>query len=87
MLWIESAGNYVELHLAARTVLHRMALSRLEPLLPPGEFVRVHRGAIVQRNQIARLETTGDGTYRLTLRCGEAVAVSERYAGALKLSL
>lgn len=82
---IESAGNYVELRLAARTVLHRMALSRIERLLPPGEFLRVHRGSIVQRDQIARLETTGDGTYQLTLRCGDVVAVSERYAGALKL--
>ena len=85
ILRIESAGNYVELRLASRTVLHRMALSRIERLLPPDEFVRVHRGSIVQRDQIASLETTGDGTYRLTLRCGDSVAVSERYAGALKL--
>ena len=85
ILRIESAGNYVELRLAGRTVLHRMALSRIERLLPPGEFLRVHRGSIVQRDQIARLETTGDGTYQLTLRCGDVVAVSERYAGALKL--
>ena len=82
---IESAGNYVELRLASRTVLHGMALSRIERLLPPDEFLRVHRGSIVQRDQIASLETTGDGTYRLMLRCGDSVAVSERYAGALKL--
>lgn len=85
ILRIESAGNYVELRLAGRTVLHRMALGRIERLLPPDEFLRVHRSSIVQRDQIARLETTGDGTYRLTLRCGDSVAVSERYAGALKL--
>ena len=84
---IEAAGNYVELRLAARTVLHRMALSRIERLLPADEFVRVHRGSIVQREQIASLETNGDGTYQLTLRCGDLVAVSERYAGALKLLL
>lgn len=85
ILRIESAGNYVELRLATRTVLHRMALSHIERLLPADDFVRVHRGSIVQRDQIASLETTGDGTYRLMLRCGDAVAVSERYAGALKL--
>jgi two-component system LytT family response regulator len=43
---IESAGNYVELHLLGRTVLHRMPLGRLEGLLAPGEFLRVHRGTI-----------------------------------------
>jgi two-component system LytT family response regulator len=87
ILWIESAGNYVELHLAARTVLHRITLNRLEALLAPGDFLRVHRGAIVRRSQIARLETVGDGSYRLTLRCGATVAVSERYLPALKLAM
>jgi two-component system LytT family response regulator len=85
--WIESAGNYVELHLAGRTVLHRITLNRLETLLAPDDFIRVHRGAIVRRSEIARLDTVGDGGYRLTLRCGAAVAVSERYLGALKSAM
>ena len=87
ILWGESAGNYVELHLAARTVLHRIPLNRLEALLAPQDFLRVHRSAIVRRDQIASLATTGDGTYRLTLRCGATVPVSERYLGALRLSM
>jgi two-component system LytT family response regulator len=87
ILWIESAGNYVELHLAGRTVLHRITLNRLETLLAPDHFLRVHRGAIVRRSEIARLDTVGDGSYRLTLRCGAAVAVSERYLTALKSAM
>lgn len=85
--WIESAGNYVELHLAGRTVLHRITLNRMDALLGPGEFLRVHRSAIVRRTQIARLETVGDGNYRLTLRGGATVAVSERYLAALKAAM
>jgi len=87
ILWIESAGNYVELHLAARTVLHRITLNRLETLLDPAAFLRIHRGTIVRRDQIAELATSGDGTYRLTLRCGSALAVSERYLGLVKSSM
>jgi two-component system, LytTR family, response regulator len=87
ILWIESAGNYVELHLAGRTVLHRITLNRIETLLAPGDFLRVHRGVIVRRGEIARLDAVGDGGYRLTLRCGAAVAVSERYLGALKAAM
>ncbi len=87
ILWIESAGNYVELHLAGRTVLHRMTLNRLETLLAPEDFLRVHRSAIVRRGEIARLDSVGDGSYRLTLRCGATVAVSERYLGALKSAM
>jgi len=87
ILRIESAGNYVELHLAGRTVLHRVTISRLENLLPPGEFLRVHRGAIVRRAEIASLESSGDGSPTLRLRDGGTVAVSERYVAAVKLSL
>lgn len=83
--WIASAGNYVELHLGGRTVLHRMTLNRLEALLPPG-FVRVHRGAIVRRDHIASLASIGEG-YRLTLRGGAVVPVSDRYLSALKASM
>jgi len=84
ILWVEAAGNYVNLCLAARQVLHRLPLSRLEMLLDPAVFVRVHRGTIVRRDQIGTLATIGDGSYRLTLRCGAQVAVSERYVGALR---
>jgi len=84
ILWLEAAGNYVNLCLGARQVLHRMPLSRLEALLDPAVFLRVHRGAIVRRDQVGRLETVGDGSYRLVLRCGAGVAVSERYVGALR---
>jgi two-component system LytT family response regulator len=87
ILWIESAGNYVELHLAERTVLHRITLNRIETLLAPADFLRVHRSAIVRRSEIARLDTVGDGSYRLTLRCGATVGVSERYLGALKSAM
>lgn len=87
ILWIESAGNYVELHLAERTVLHRITLNRLEALLAPDDYLRVHRGAIVRRDQIGRLATSGDGGYRLTLRCGGELAVSERYVSVLKSSM
>jgi two-component system LytT family response regulator len=84
ILWIEAAGNYVELNLDARTVLHRIPLGRLETLLDPAQFVRVHRGALVRRDQLAGLAVVGDGSYRLSLRCGALVAVSERHIGAVR---
>jgi two-component system LytT family response regulator len=84
ILWVEAAGNYVNLCLAGRQVLHRIPLSRLETLLDPAVFLRVHRGAIVRRDQIGSLATVGDGSYRLALRCGAHMAVSERYVQALR---
>lgn len=87
ILWLESAANYVELHLAARSVLHRITLNRMEALLPPRAFLRVHRSAIVRRDQIARLDSTGDGTWRLSLCCGAVVPVSERHVDALRAAM
>jgi two-component system LytT family response regulator len=87
ILWLEAAGNYVELRLVSRAVLHRVTLSRLETLLDPAQFLRVHRSAIVRRDQVASLATRGDGSWQLTLRCGAVVAVSERYLAALRAIL
>lgn len=84
VLWISSAGNYVELHTAARVILHRLPLSKLVDHLDPQEFVRVHRGSIARRDQCLGLNVVGDGSYALSLRCGARLAVSERYIQTLR---
>jgi DNA-binding LytR/AlgR family response regulator len=83
ILWFEAAGNYVQLHMPGRTVLHRVTLAALEKRLDPAQFVRVHRGAIVRIAQLATLVATVDGG-TFTLRCGDRVAVSERYVAAAR---
>ncbi|WIV98800.1 LytR/AlgR family response regulator transcription factor [Kinneretia aquatilis] len=84
--WIAAAGNYVELHLQStsagvpgRMVLHRSTLSALEARLPQGQFLRVHRTALVRPKAFASLAVTGDSTYALSLRSGVQVPVSERF--------
>lgn len=85
--WIETSGNYVSLHLAARSVMYRLPLSRLLDHLDPARFLRVHRSAVVHCGQAAKLEVVGDGAYRLSLRSGAQVAVSERYVDALRTAM
>jgi two-component system LytT family response regulator len=82
--WISSAGNYVELHLAGRTILHRITMSTLERRLDPAEFIRVHRTAIVRRGLVTSIESAGDGSFVLSLSSGERVPVSERYAPSVR---
>lgn len=79
-----SSGNYVELHLANRTVLHRTTLNSLISRLDPKVFMQVHRCAMVRRDQCAKLAVTGDGTYELTTRSGDTVPVSERYVQSVR---
>lgn len=82
--WFSSAGNYVELHMNQKTLLHRQPLSQLEKRLDPNFILRVHRSALVRRDQMSVLSVTGDGTYELGLRNGENVAVSERYVNSVR---
>lgn len=77
--WMGAAGNYVELHLDRRVVLHRVALSKLEEYLDPRQFVRVHRSVIVRADQPAHLQVLGNGGYQLSLRNGAEVPVSKNY--------
>lgn len=87
ILWIEAAGNYVELRLAQRRVLHRVPLARLEQHLEPASFLRVHRRAMVRVSEVASLERDAEGGSQLLLRCGDRVPVSERHLPAVRALL
>ncbi|MES2127710.1 MAG: LytTR family DNA-binding domain-containing protein [Pseudomonadota bacterium] len=77
--WIGTAGNYVELHLAGRIVLHRATISAIAERLPTQDFVRVHRTALVRKSAIAALRSEGDGSYTVRLVQGDTVRVSAAY--------
>jgi len=87
VLWIEAAGNYVELRLPQRSVLHRVPLAKLEQHLDPACFLRVHRRALVRVGEVASLERDAEGASQLVLRCGDRVPVSERHLPAVKALL
>lgn len=84
ILWLVSAGNYVALHLAGRRALHRAALTALEQRLPPGEFLRIHRTALVRPEAVTELRVAGDGVYTAVLRDGTTLPVSERHVQAVR---
>jgi two-component system LytT family response regulator len=85
--WIESAGNYVELHLPQRTLLHRSTLSELERYLDPAQFLRIHRRILAPCAGMAALRQAREGSYELTLACGARLPVSERFVPAVKARL
>lgn len=84
VMYIEAAGNYVELHLAQRRLLHRVPISTLERHLDPTIFVRVHRSALVRLDQIVTLHSGADEAPTLSLRCGNKVPVSERHLAKVR---
>ncbi len=76
--WITAAGNYVELRWRDRTLLHRATLSAVEERLGPG-FIRIHRGRLVRRAAIRRIETDRSGDFTVTLADGTSLRGSRRY--------
>ena len=55
-----------------------------EEQLVPTICTRVHRSAIVRADQFMHLLVVGDGSYLLTLRCGDELIVSVRYVAIVR---
>lgn len=85
--WIEAADNYVQLHTSGRTVLVRDTLSNFHAKLDPDLFVRIHRSAIVNLQQIIEVLPADHGEFTLLLRSKERLGVTRTYATRFKKML
>jgi two-component system, LytTR family, response regulator len=85
--WIESAGVYVNLHVAGKELLYRAALNELANSLDPMRFIRVHRSAIVNIDSILHLEPISHGEFEVVLKNGERARVSRTYRALLEKRL
>lgn len=81
---IEAAGNYVELHTATGTVLHRATLSGVEAELSGHGFVRIHRSRLVRRDAVTAVRTTQAGDFEATMASGATVSGSRRFRSMLE---
>ncbi len=77
--WIEAAKDYVLLHTATRSYLHRVSMNALEEKLDPKALLRVHRSAFVRPSLVEKLERPGRGSLNLVLRDGVVVQVGPSY--------
>jgi two-component system LytT family response regulator len=77
--WIESAGNYVRLHVGRERHLLRETMSALEERLDPERFVRIHRSTIVNLERVRELEPYFHGDYVLKLTDGTRLTLSRTY--------
>ena len=78
VLWIEADDYYARLHVPGTSHLVRQALTALEGRLDPDQFVRVHRGAIVNMDAVRELKRGDRGQLEVVLADGSRIAVSER---------
>ena len=79
ILWIEAAGNYVELHMTNGISMHRVTMRDLEASLDRTTFRRIHRSAIVNLARVdARVDQGNSPAVRLT--DGTIIKIGHRYA-------
>jgi two-component system LytT family response regulator len=77
--WIESAGNYAQVHARGQTLMLRMTMSQLEEMLDPECFTRIHRSTIVNVDRVREIRTPGPEDFEVVLEDGALLRMSKRY--------
>ena len=84
ILWVEAAGNYVEVHTPGRSMLWRRTLAAVEQDLAGKGFVRVHRSRLVNLRHVRATANKDSGDFTLTLADGVEIAGARRWRAAFE---
>lgn len=74
--WIEAADYYANVHVRGACHLIRESLQDLAERLGPQQFMRIHRGALVNLQRVQRLERAADAEVFVVLDEGTKLRVS-----------
>ena len=85
--WIESSGNYVNLHSRGRIYPLRGTLTTIAERLAPAGFSRIHRGLVVNHNAIEHISIQPSGDGEVQLQSGKLLNLSRRYRDGFKQAL
>lgn len=77
--WLESSGNYVNLHSLGRIYPLRATLAKTVEQLASKGFSRIHRSLAVNHNAIESISYQGSGDGEIRLKNGHILALSRRY--------
>lgn len=77
VVWIQSHGNLLRVHLHNRSYEHRMTMKDLHQRLDPERFLRVHRSAIVNLDHVVDFELPRCGKALVHLSNGLSLPVSK----------
>jgi len=85
--WIEAEGNYARLHVGGATHLLRETMNGLEQQLPPAQFLRISRSAIVNLDRIKEVQPLFYGDQVVLLQNGTRLTLSRNYRDRLEARL
>ena len=82
--WLEAADDCVRFHVGRAVYEQRDTLARLEQRLPAGQFLRIHRSAIVNVDRIRELQPWFQGDWVVILADGTKLTTGRSYRPRLK---
>jgi two-component system LytT family response regulator len=85
--WIESADNYVTLHVGGRKHLLRETVTRMEERLDPDRFLRIRHSTIVNLEKVQAIKVWSGTEYQMVLNDGTTVLSSRRYRPRIRAML
>jgi len=85
--WIQSAGSHVRLHSGTACHEIRDTMERVESVLDPERFLRVHRSAIVNLDRVKEFQLPEEGNMYAVLHNGTRLPLSRNYRMRLRRAL
>ncbi|MEX1369486.1 MAG: LytTR family DNA-binding domain-containing protein [Nannocystaceae bacterium] len=79
VVWVEAAGNYVQIYTPRKTHLVRHTVKAMEGKLDPRRFVRVRPSAIVAVESVRALNARAGGDYTVVLDDGTEIRTSRSF--------
>jgi two-component system LytT family response regulator len=75
--WVEAAEYYCCLHSGGRSYMFRETISEISERMDPGQFVRIHRSAVVNLDRIAEIYREGAAQSSIRLTGGQVLKMSK----------
>ena len=84
VLWLQSFGNYIRVHSAGATYLVRSTMKKIQPLLDPSLFLRIHRNAIVNLDHVIEFSMPATGNMFVRLDNGLSLPLRRSIRASLR---
>jgi two-component system LytT family response regulator len=68
IFWIESEGNYVNLHCYQGNFLYRSSMSQMTDELENIQFLRIHRGLLINTLHLKKTQYLNNETFKFTFK-------------------
>lgn len=85
--WLESSGNYVNLHIDGRIYPTRATLTQLSEQIEDKGFCRIHRSHAINLNYVESITPLSSGDSEVKLTTGKSLNLSRRYKESFKARL